>query len=134
MYGERYAHEYEMFVWRNLVGQVYTYVRILRGAWMWYNGKMEIKREDIVHLAELSDFSLNDKEIESLGSDLRGIIQYISQLEELDTGDVEPTYQVFEMSNVWRADEVLPQDATREELLALTKEEKDNQVKVPKVL
>lgn len=107
---------------------------ILRAAWMWYNGKMEIKREDIVHLAELSDFSLSEDEIVSLGSDLQGIIQYISQLEELDTSDVEPTYQVFEMNNIWRADEVLPQDATRKELLALTKEEKDNQVKVPKVL
>lgn len=95
---------------------------------------MEIKREDIVHLADLSDFSLSESEITSLGQDLQGIIGYISQLEELDTGNIEPTYQVFEMENIWRADEILPQDATREELLALTKEEKDNQIKVPKVL
>lgn len=95
---------------------------------------MEIKREDIIHLADLSDFSLSESEITSLGQDLQGIIGYISQLEELDTDNIEPTYQVFEMKNVWRADEILPQDATREELLALTKEEKDNQIKVPKVL
>ena len=95
---------------------------------------MEIKREDIIHLAELSDFSLYDNEIESLGNDLQGIITYISQLDELDTDNIEPTYQVFEMKNVWRDDEILPQDATREQLLALTKEEKDNQIKVPKVL
>lgn len=95
---------------------------------------MEIKREDIIHLADLSDFSLSESEITSLGQDLQGIIGYISQLEELDTDNIEPTYQVFEMENVWRADEILPQDATREELLALTKEEKNNQIKVPKVL
>lgn len=95
---------------------------------------MEIKREDIIHLADLSDFSLSESEITSLGQDLQGIIGYISQLEELDTDNIQPTYQVFEMENVWRADEILPQDATREELLALTKEEKDNQIKVPKVL
>ena len=95
---------------------------------------MEIKREDIIHLADLSDFSLSESEITSLGQDLQGIIGYISQLEELDTDNIEPTYQVFEMENVWRADEILPQDATREELLDLTKEEKDNQIKVPKVL
>ena len=95
---------------------------------------MEIKREDIIHLADLSDFSLSDTEIDSLGRDLQDIIGYISQLEELDTDNIEPTYQVFEMENVWRADEILPQDATREQLLALTKEEKDNQIKVPKVL
>ncbi len=95
---------------------------------------MEIKREDILHLADLSDFSLSDNEADDLGKDLQNIIKYISQLDELDTENVEPTYQVFEMENVWRDDEILPQDATREELLALTKEEKDNQIKVPKVL
>lgn len=95
---------------------------------------MDIKREDILHLAGLSEFALPESEVESLEKDLRGIIKYISQLDELDTANVEPTYQVFEMKNVWRADEILPQDATREQLLALTKEEKDNQIKVPKVL
>ena len=95
---------------------------------------MEIKREDILHLADLSEFTLSDAEVESLGDDLRDIIKYISQLDELDTANVEPTYQVFEMQNVWRDDEILEQDATREQLLALTKNEKDNQIKVPKVL
>lgn len=101
---------------------------------LWYNQRMEVKREDIVHLAELSDFALDEKEAESLEGDLTGIIKYISQLDELDTEGVEPTYQVFEMENVWREDEILPQDATREQLLDLTKEAKDNQIKVPKVL
>jgi len=95
---------------------------------------MEIKREDILHLAELSDISLSDTEINSLGNDLQNIIKYISQLDSLNTDNVEPTYQVFEMENVWREDKVLPQDANREELLALTKDENDNQIKVPKVL
>ena len=95
---------------------------------------MEIKREDIIHLSKLSNFELSEQEMESLGKDLSGIIKYISQLDELNTDGVEPTYQVFEMENVWRDDEVLEQDASREQLLALTKEEKDNQIKVPKVL
>lgn len=95
---------------------------------------MEVKREDIIHLGRLSNFDLSDDEVERLQKDLSGIIRYISQLDELDTDGVEPTYQVFEMENVWREDVVLPQDANREQLLALTKEEKDNQIKVPKVL
>lgn len=95
---------------------------------------MEIEREDILHLAELSNFSVSSEETESLERDLGNIIKYISQLDELDTEDVEPTYQVFEMENVWREDEILEQDATREELLALTTEEEDHQIKVPKVL
>ena len=95
---------------------------------------MDIKREDILHLANLSEFTLTESEVNSLGKDLKDIIKYISQLDQLDTAKVEPTYQVFEMENVWRNDEILKQDATREELLALTKNEQDNQIKVPKVL
>lgn len=99
-----------------------------------YNQDMEVNCETIKHLARLSNFSLSEAEMESLGGDLQNIIQYISQLDELDTENVEPTYQVFEMENVWRQDEILEQDASREQLLALTKEEKDYQIKVPKVL
>ena len=95
---------------------------------------MDIKREDIIHLADLSDFSLSDAEINSLGADLNNIIQYISQLDKLNTENIEPTYQVFEMENIWRTDEIKPQDAAREDLLSLTKEEKDHQIKVPRVL
>ena len=95
---------------------------------------MEIKREDILHLAELSNFSLSEAEISSLSKDLQGIIKYISQLDELDVDNIEPTYQVFEMENIWREDEIIEQDATREDLLALSKESKDHQIKVPKVL
>lgn len=95
---------------------------------------MKIKREDILHLADLSNFSMSDEEIESIGSDLENIINYISELNELDTEGVEPTYQVFEMENIWRDDEIKEQEADREALLALTKESMQDQVKVPKVL
>jgi aspartyl/glutamyl-tRNA(Asn/Gln) amidotransferase C subunit len=95
---------------------------------------MEINCDTIKHLANLSNFSVSDTESKSLEKDLSEILKYISQLEEIDVENVEPTYQVFEMENVWRNDEILEQDATREELLALTREQKDNQIKVPKVL
>ena len=95
---------------------------------------MNITEKEITHLSDLSNFSVSNSEKESLKKDLENIIKYISQLDELDAGNVEPTFQVFEMENVWRADEILPQDASREELLKLTVEEKENQVKVPKVL
>ena len=87
-----------------------------------------------MHLASLSNLSLTDDEVESLGKDLQGIIKYISQLDELDTENVEPTYQVFEMENVWRDDEVVDQGVSREELLALSEKSRDNQIEVPKVL
>lgn len=95
---------------------------------------MEITREGVEHLAQLSNFSFSDEEARRLQKDLQAIVTYISQLDELDTENVEPTYQVFEMENVWRADEILPQEANREQLLALAPVAQDHQVKVPKVL
>lgn len=95
---------------------------------------MEVNQDTISHLAKLSNFALTDDESARLVTDINGILQYISQLDELDTSGVEPTYQVFEMENVWREDEILPQEADREALLSLTKEVKDHQIKVPKVL
>ena len=95
---------------------------------------MEITQQDIKHLADLSNFSLSDQEMDKLKGDLENIIKYISELKELNTDGVEPTYQVFEMENVWRDDAIAEQSANRENLLALTTEEKLNQIKVPKVL
>ena len=95
---------------------------------------MDITREEIDHLAALSDFSLSDEEAGSLQSDLQNIVKYISQLDELDTDGVEPTYQVFEMDNIWRADEIQPGEADREQLLALAPASQDHQIKVPRVL
>ncbi len=95
---------------------------------------MEINGETIKHLAELSNFSLDETEAKSLESDLNGIINYISELDSLDTDNIEPTYQVFEMENVWRDDEIKDQDAAREDLLNMSREIEDNQIKVPKVL
>ena len=95
---------------------------------------MEVNQEVITHLAELSHFALSEAESAQLVSNIKDIIGYISQLDKLDTTGVEPTYQVFEMENIWREDEILPQEANREQLLALTKEVSDNQIKVPKVL
>ena len=74
------------------------------------------------------------KRLTSSAFSFENIIKYISKIDELDTKDIAPTFQCIEMENVWRPDEILSQDANREELLALTKEEKENQIKVPKVL
>ena len=95
---------------------------------------MAITREDVVHLAELSNISLAEDQIEPLIKDLDNILGYISQLDELDTDNVEPTYQCFDMQNVWREDEIEEFEANRTDLLVLTRESEDNQIKVPKVL
>ena len=95
---------------------------------------MSITREDVLHLAELSSISLDESQIEPLIKDLGNIVNYFSQLDELNTENVEPTYQCFDMQNVWREDNIVEFEAKRDDLLALTTESEDNQIKVPKVL
>ncbi len=95
---------------------------------------MKINQTTVAHLAELSSFALNDAESDTLQKNLTDILGYIFQLDELDTTGVEPTYQVFEMQNVWRADEIQAQEASPEQLLALAPAVDKGQIKVPKVL
>ena len=95
---------------------------------------MEVNQATIQHLAQLSNFALIAGQSQRLESDIRAILDYISQLDQLDTDGIEPSYQVFEMENVWRPDVITPQDATPDELLDLTVATQDHQIKVPKVL
>lgn len=95
---------------------------------------MEVNQDTIQHLAKLSNFALADSEVARLVTDIKEIVNYISQLDELKTEGIEPTYQVFEMENVWRPDEIKSQEADRDALLTLTKEVENYQIKVPKVL
>lgn len=93
-----------------------------------------ISKDEVVHLASLSNISLTDDEVESMRADLENILQYVGQLSDIDTTGVKPTYQVNELENVDRPDEVIDYGVTREELLATAPEQMDNQIKVPKVI
>jgi aspartyl-tRNA(Asn)/glutamyl-tRNA(Gln) amidotransferase subunit C len=94
----------------------------------------QISRDDVLHLAQLSSLQLDDSEIDDLQKDIGNILTYVHQLGELDTAGVEPTYQVTDLENVWRDDTVIASDVTREQLLTLSTESSNHQVKVPKVL
>jgi len=93
-----------------------------------------ITTNDVRHLAQLSNLQLSDDEITSLQTDLANILDYINQLNEIDTTGVEPTYQVTGLENVWRDDTVDTGTVTRENLLNLTPDQTDNSIKVPQVL
>ncbi len=93
-----------------------------------------ITNDDVRHLAQLSSLQMSDVEVELLRADIEKIINYINQLDELDTDGVEPTYQVTGLQNVWRDDEIIDSSVSRQQLLALAAEQSDNCVKVPKVL
>lgn len=94
----------------------------------------QLSRDDVQHLAQLSSLALSDEEINNLQTDIGNILNYIEQLQKLDTSGVEPTYQVTDLENVWRDDEIDNYGISGEDLVALAPESIDNQIKVPKVL
>ena len=95
---------------------------------------MSVSLDEVRHLAALSEINLNDDELTSLTTDIDNIVDYINQLDELDTDNVEqPTFQLTGLHNIWREDTIEPQ-LPREKLLELAPAAENNQVKVPKVL
>ncbi len=94
----------------------------------------QISRDDVQHLAQLSSLQLTDAEADGLRVDLDNIVNYIHQLSELNTNGVEPTYQLTDLENVWRNDDVNDYGLSGEKLVALAPESLENQIKVPKVL
>lgn len=94
----------------------------------------QISRDDVQHFAQLSSLRLTDTEVGALQIDLGNIVDYIKQLDELDTTGVEPTYQVTDLQNVWRDDVVDDYGISKVALLSLAPATEAQQIKVPKVL
>ncbi len=92
-----------------------------------------ISTNDIKHLATLSAISLSDDEIEQIRPDIEKIVEYINQLQEIDTSGVEPTYQVTGLTNVWREDDIEP-SISSQKLVGLAAAHNNNSIEVPKVL
>ena len=68
---------------------------------------MKLTIDQVRHVAELARLGLADEEMERLTGELSKILDYIDQLEQLDTSTVEPTAQVGGLVDVFREDEVL---------------------------
>ena len=63
-------------------------------------------REGLKHLASLCRIEVDEAQAESLAGDLKKILHYIEQLQEVDTEGVEPCYSVHEgFTSPMRADE-----------------------------
>ncbi len=60
---------------------------------------------DVDHLAELAKLIISEEEKEKLQSQLEKTVDYIEILDELDTSETEPTFQVTGQTNVSRQDE-----------------------------
>ena len=94
----------------------------------------KLTRDDVLKLAHLSRLRLSDEEIEKFRVELSEILEYVEQLDNVDTKGLEPTHQVTGLKNVTRKDEILDYQAKLAGLLKNAPAVDNNQFKVKRVL
>ena len=67
---------------------------------------MKINREIISKLASLSKLKFSENEMDLISKDLSKMLDFINQLENLDTDGVKPLIHVNEEVNNWREDQI----------------------------
>ena len=77
---------------------------------------MNIKKEDIEHIAKLSMLNLSETEIEKYRASMEEIVGFANKINELDTDGIEESAFASNMCNVFRKDEV-KESFDRDELL-----------------
>ena len=94
---------------------------------------MAITINDVEHIAKLAKLEFTEAEKEKFTHQLNKILEYMEQLNSLDTSTVEPLSHVIELSNVFRADDVKPGVST-EDALKNAPARDEQFFKVPKVI
>ena len=93
----------------------------------------KITKEEVKKVAHLARLELNENEIKNHAEQLEKILDYIRQLEKIDTENVPSTTRAIEVTNVFRKDEKKNFDCT-DDLLELGPSREDNFFKVPKII
>lgn len=96
-----------------------------------------ISDETIEYIGILAKLALNEEEKEQAKQDMGRMLDYIDQLNELDTEGVQPMSHVFPVNNVFREDVVVDVEETgisKESLMANAPQKKDNCFLVPKTV
>lgn len=65
-----------------------------------------LTKDQIKHVAKLANLPVTDQELEKYSNQLSKILDYIDQLNEVDTTNVEPTYNVSGKNTVLAQDQV----------------------------
>jgi aspartyl-tRNA(Asn)/glutamyl-tRNA(Gln) amidotransferase subunit C len=84
-----------------------------------------LSKDEVLHVAKLAKLDLTSEEVTKFQKQLSKIVDYISQLSEVDTSNLEPTSQTTGLENVFRSDELKQEGLTQEEALSGT-EQTDN--------
>ena len=92
-----------------------------------------ISKEQVKKVAELARIELSEKEIDHHSEQLEKILDYINQLEKINTDDIPCTTRAIEVVNVVRNDKN-EKFLDNEAILDLAPSREDDFFKVPKII
>tara|TARA_Y100000589_G_scaffold317649_1_gene343995 strand:- start:11710 stop:12003 length:294 start_codon:yes stop_codon:yes gene_type:complete len=92
-----------------------------------------IDREQVKKVAELARINLNEHEINDHAIQLEKILDYIDQLQKIDTEGVICTTRAIEVINVLRSDENIEYE-NKGEIIELAPSKEGDFFKVPKII
>ena len=94
---------------------------------------MKVSKEELLHIANLSDLRINEEEIDKYLNNLQDILNYTEVLNGIDLEGCEETIGANDNINVFRKDEVNEFKNT-EGLLKNAAEVERGMFKIPKVI
>lgn len=93
-----------------------------------------ISKKQVEHIAKLARIELTNQEKEKFTKELSSILDYVEQLNKVDTKDIESIKQITGLKDVMRKDEAKKREKTKDKLLKNVPSKKDDYIKVPKIL
>lgn len=94
---------------------------------------MSLDKKTVAKVANLARLEMSDDELEKYGPQLSNIINFVEQLAEVDTDNVEPLASVVDITLRLRSDEVTD-GGYQKEILANAPEALEGFFVVPKVV
>ena len=94
---------------------------------------MKIDRDALYKVAHLARVEIRPEEEEAILKSMDSVLNWMNQLNEIDTEGVEPLTHISDEVNAWRNDEA-SNTLTRKEALANAPLKNERYIMVPKVI
>ncbi len=94
---------------------------------------MQLTKDEVKKISELCRIQLTDAELEKFQKELAQVLDYVSELQKVDTEGVEEISQVTGLTNVLRNDRQHQSDL-RDALIERFPERKDDFLKIKSIL
>ena len=94
---------------------------------------MKVSKEELLHIAELSNLKIDESEVDSYLKNLQDILDFAETIDKANVDGVETSANVNKNGNVFRKDEVVQFDNV-DGLLDGAPEKSNNMYKIPQVI